>query len=584
MEYKTMTGHMFIDPETVKNLELVQNALTLKDHNTLLEKSLVNNRLDVVEELINLPEKTKMIRDGLGGLGKVDVDKLVSMFSQKPKTNNPVGVTEYKIGLLLQLRNVVRAVPSIRETIRGRRSQILMAVESSGRGKIAMQAKLYAVKANCNVMLDVARNTYTENSADVAQQEMDVPIVTEWCDNGYRFSVSADDMTGAPIPSDWRNIERGKKQIRFTTLELARYNIRLLQSQQEVFLLSDQIVSELVDDVVGIIGCLYLCSEAIKTGRHPILAHTLRSDCVPNDAYAAEGSANFQIIQGPNMSGKSTFLRQIGLITIMAMLGCFVPAEYASFKLHDTLLTRLFNDDQMEKSLSTFAAEMATTAMILGMATRDSLVLIDELGRGTAPIEGMGVAHATAEELIKRKCFVFFATHFRELALTLVTQPGVVLYRNGRGASGEFATTFQYTVAEGACKEEHYGLELAKLAALPPDVMAKATEVAEKLIELEGQGRNASLANAVALRRKAMLELRGKLQPIVEASNLSQPDLAVYLRKIQDHLKETLVRAWRMEQEAMRGSVAGRAGDDTPEDEATLAGEGDFGGTDEEGR
>lgn len=92
------------------------------------------------------------------------------------------------------------------------------------------------------------------------------------------------------------------------------------------------------------------------------------------------------------------------------MCGCFVPAEYASFRLHDAILTRLSNDDDLEKSLSTFASEMATSAMILGLATPMSLVLVDELGRGTSPRDGIGISHAIAEALIGAKSFVFFAT------------------------------------------------------------------------------------------------------------------------------------------------------------------------------
>ncbi|KAL0562493.1 MutS protein msh4, partial [Marasmius crinis-equi] len=110
------------------------------------------------------------------------------------------------------------------------------------------------------------------------------------------------------------------------------------------------------------------------------------------------------------MSGKSTYLRQVALLAVMAMCGSFVPAEYASFKIHDALLTRLSNDDDIEKNLSTFASEMATSAMILGLATPKTLVLIDELGRGTSPREGVGISHAIAEGLIEQKCFVFFAT------------------------------------------------------------------------------------------------------------------------------------------------------------------------------
>lgn len=109
---------------------------------------------------------------------------------------------------------------------------------------------------------------------------------------------------------------------------------------------------------------------AIKSGRHPVL-ETVQSAgmVVSNDIYCSD-AAHFHIVHGPNMSGKSTYLRQTGLLTVMAMVGCFVPAEYASFRLHDALLTRLSNDDDIEKSLSTFANEMTSSAMILGFVCR----------------------------------------------------------------------------------------------------------------------------------------------------------------------------------------------------------------------
>lgn len=165
---------------------------------------------------------------------------------------------------------------------------------------------------------------------------------------------------------------------------------------------------------------------AIKAGRHPILGIVKTAGAlVPNDTYCCD-SSSFQLIRGPNMSGKSTYLRQVGLLTIMGMCGCFVPAEYASFRTHDSLLSRLSNDDDMEKSLSTFANEMASCAMILGLATSRSLVLMDEVGRGTSPEEGVGIAHAIAETLIRAKCFVLFTTHFHELSLSLSRQPTVI--------------------------------------------------------------------------------------------------------------------------------------------------------------
>lgn len=160
------------------------------------------------------------------------------------------------------------------------------------------------------------------------------------------------------------------------------------------------------------------------------------------------------------MSGKSTYLRQLALLTVLATCGCFVPAEYASFRLHDALLTRLSNNDDPEKNLSTFSNEMGCSAMILGLATKDTLVLIDELGRGTSPTEGVGIAHAIAEQLIDLKAFTFFATHFHDLSATLSRCSSVVnlhlaVQKTSSDASG---LQFQYRVIDGRADEiPHYG-------------------------------------------------------------------------------------------------------------------------------
>lgn len=211
----------------------------------------------------------------------------------------------------------------------------------------------------------------------------------------FQFSVPSGQPEGL-LPSEFIGIEKAKNKIRFSSQELLKRCAKLSQSHQEVLLISGKTINDLIAQVKHDLGGLYHCAEAIATldmiasfafsalnsnyirpdfketlaihgGRHPILDKLLGAgDCIPNNIYAARGPATFQIIQGPNMSGKSTYLKQIGLLTVQAMIGCFVPAEYACFILHDCLLSRLSNDNSMEKCLSTFASEMAASAMVLG--------------------------------------------------------------------------------------------------------------------------------------------------------------------------------------------------------------------------
>jgi DNA mismatch repair protein MSH4 len=172
----------------------------------------------------------------------------------------------------------------------------------------------------------------------------------------------------------------------------------------------------------------------LKGARHPVI-EVRRENFVPNDVYSGDHGARFQVVTGGNMSGKSTFIRTIALVQIMAQVGSFVPATYAAIPICDRLFTRLSTEDKPESNLGTFAVEMTEMNMILRypatdshafihfpiadfmnrQVTRDSLVIIDELGRGTSTQEGLAIALSMSEELIKTECRVFFATHFTEL-------------------------------------------------------------------------------------------------------------------------------------------------------------------------
>ncbi|CAK9781114.1 unnamed protein product [Cutaneotrichosporon oleaginosum] len=631
IEYETVRGQMFIDAESVRNLEIVQNNLSKKTPNTLFYRSVINNRLDAVEELIDNPTKLRLVRKSLSSISKIDLDKLIAnvrtflwrlthpQLSQDIGSSEYPSLTEFRLGNLLSLRKVVKEMAELSAVLQGSSAHLLELsskvlsdrvlvviadilddvttnIKASKR-QLQKHARLYAVKNGIDSLLDVARSTLAENEADIhalkaqIEEEYDFEPMLEWSEAGYRFSVPTELVDRRNLPRGMLNVERSKKYIKFTTHELLKRNARMKQSQQEVFVMSDKFVSSMVRELVAYLPSLFSGSDAIalvdvitsfagisssrpkfgssieiKNGRHAILEATLPAgDIVPNDVFATHGSSHFQIIQGPNMSGKSTYLRQIALLTIMAMVGCFLPAESAIIWLPDCLLSRLSNDDNMQKSLSTFAAEMATSAMILRMATSRSLVLIDELGRGTSPIEGVGLSQAIAEKLIKTQCFTFFATHFRELALTLCTTAGVQnlhlqVQRNSHMAeSSEFATTFHYKIQGGKCKDEHYGkswLELAKLAALPPDVLATAWEVSTKIIDFDDSNRNEELARAVAKRRKAILELYSDLVNVLETARGDDPGTIAYLRKKKTHLIQILQDALRIEQETNPSDMA----------------------------
>ncbi|KAI9437019.1 muts domain V-domain-containing protein [Lactarius indigo] len=629
IRYVPVDGTMMIDPETVRNLEIVGNMGNAKSPHSLfgvlnhcstamarrlLRTSLLapvtvrtalEARLDAVEELVRCEDRFTEVKDALKHLCKVDLDKLISVLaSNETREACSARTASSRVTHMLNLRGVVRHLPALQKALVGSKSELLCIIcdmlsderlaeierlvsESLNEGAslqktgiAAVNARVYAVKANCNPLLDVARETYKENVGDIhalhasVQEKDDLPIQLVYQESGFLFSVKKVDFDERKLPRGFINTSMQKGKWLFTTMELKKRNARMKDALEEALILSHSTIKDLVTRILLNIGALYKASEAvamldmlwsfshvtimksyvrpeftstlaIKSGRHPILENVQSVGMlVPNDVYCSDCTA-FQMLQGPNMSGKSTYLRQIGLLTIMAQCGCFVPAEYASFRIHAHLLTRLSNDDDIERSLSTFANEMASSAMILGLASSESLVLIDELGRATSPKEGVGISHAIAEELIKLKCFTFFATHFHELSVTLSRQPTVVqlhlsVQRSCRSSSN-IGMTFTYKIVNGPADEvEHYGLQLARLADLPKDVLSEAEKIAQRLNEGSTQGNENSESSKVAKRRKAVLKLRTTLTQAFEHSRLPDRDFIAYLTHLQEKLTKQL--------------------------------------------
>ncbi|KAG8742868.1 MutS protein msh4 [Ceratobasidium sp. 428] len=636
ISFRCAEGTMMIDCETARNLELVQSSTARKSKNSLFgllnhtytpmahrllrvnilapitSQEAIDRRLDVVQELVNDEEKYTAIRDALKTIKKIDLDKLIAQLTTSE--NRPVGGTtgnakgaSARVEQMIDLRNVIRSLPGVVKALQGCRSSLLCmisdmlddervksidevvsqglnddAISAGGGGGFgggsfgAITKKVYAVRANFNRFLDVARETYRENVTDIIDlqneltKEHGLPLGLQYQENGFVFTLKKGDAPeGGKLPAPFINVSAKKNQKwTFSHLELKKRNARLRDSLDEALILSDQIVKALVEKIIEDVGVLYKASEAIalmdmlwafahtsilhnytrpeftgtlaiKAGRHPVL-ETIQAagNFVPNDTYACDGSC-FQIVEGPNMSGKSTYLRQVGVLVVLAMCGCFVPAEYASFRIHDALLTRLSNDDDPERSLSTFAKEMMTSSMILSVATNNSLILIDELGRGTSPIEGVGLAHAIAEEIIKIRAFTFFTTHFQQLTQTLSKYPTVVnlhlaVEKSTRADQGAFRLKFRHLLVDGKANTiDHYGLELARLADLPSSVLAVARGVSTKLKAQDDARQAASESNAIAARRKILLRLRVQLQQALEHSALDDDALLKYLEGIQ---------------------------------------------------
>ena len=217
----------------------------------------------------------------------------------------------------------------------------------------------------------------------------------------------------------------------------------------------------------------------IHDGRHPVVELMLEDEMfVPNDVYIDTKKSRMSIITGPNMSGKSTYMRQTALITLMAQIGSFVPAAYAKISIVDRIFTRVGASDDLTAGQSTFMVEMSEVADILKFATPNSLVILDEVGRGTSTFDGISIARSVAEHICNSKglgCKTLFATHYHELIELESFMEGVKNYSIAVKKSGEGIRFLRKIVRGGV--DESYGIEVAKLAGLPNKVVKRAREL-----------------------------------------------------------------------------------------------------------
>ena len=411
----------------------------------------------------------------------------------------------------------------------------------------------------------------------------------------YFIRIAPSELEERDLPSVFINVFKRKKRVECQTLDLLKWNQKIVDSHHEVLSLSDRSIQELIDNVREDIAPLFKISEgialldmiasfaqlvttqdycrpeisstlAIKAGRHPIQENMHAEKYVPNDAYATQ-QTRFQIITGSNMSGKSTYIRSIALMAVMAQIGSFVPASYASFPIFHQLFARVSMDDSIEANVSTFAAEMRETAFILRNIDKHSLVIIDELGRGTSTRDGLSIAIAIAEALVESRALVWFATHFRDLAKILAERNGVVSLHLAVDMSQADRMTMQYKVASGVVEEEHYGIALAKVVNLPPNVIRIAEEVSKKLQSNIEKRKKGSKTIALARRRKLILSLREQLMQAKEG-NMQGKVLATWMKKLQD---EFVIRMAAIDADVASATIEEDSADEQDE-RATIRG------------
>ncbi|MCB9844492.1 MAG: DNA mismatch repair protein MutS [Phycisphaeraceae bacterium] len=225
----------------------------------------------------------------------------------------------------------------------------------------------------------------------------------------------------------------------------------------------------------------------IHGGRHPVLERTLGSSFVPNDAALgiedtgdAADRARLGLITGPNMAGKSTYIRQVALIVLLAHAGSFVPADRATIGIVDRIFTRVGADDALHQGQSTFMVEMTETANILNHASERSLVILDEIGRGTSTLDGLSLAWAIAERLAHTACLTLFATHYHELTELAEREPSRVRNLHVLVREWDDQITFLHRIEPGRT-DRSYGVHVARLAGVPAPVIERAREILSRL-------------------------------------------------------------------------------------------------------
>ncbi len=254
----------------------------------------------------------------------------------------------------------------------------------------------------------------------------------------------------------------------------------------------------------------------IKNGRHPVVEHFIEERFVPNDTLVNCENDQLLVITGPNMAGKSTYLRQVALIVLLAQMGSFVPADEATIGVVDRIFTRVGAHDELASGQSTFMVEMNETANILNNATRRSLIVLDEIGRGTSTYDGLSIAWAVAEEINKLGAKTLFATHYHHLNDLEKQLTGVKNYRIAVREEKDRIVWLRKIMPGGT--DRSYGIEVARLAGLPNDAIERAKEILKEL-ESNGNGSKGLRKGAKVSEKRETFQLtlfENEKHPVIE--------------------------------------------------------------------
>ncbi|KAK8138544.1 hypothetical protein PG984_001924 [Apiospora sp. TS-2023a] len=578
---------MMIDISTIQSLELIQNIQNAMSKDCLygiLNETLtpmgarmlrsnilqpstqweatLKLRYDTLDELAVKEDMFFEIRKALKGF--IDAEKLLTKLVIVPEGAS-IYASQQAINHVLMIKVFVFAISSLHEALGEAESELLCRIQEICRPeliqpviKMIMETinedvtfmklpidmwhqRTYAVKSGVNGLLDVARQTYKEGTDDVHQhvedinKEFEISLEIKFDqDRKYWLRLRECDVENRDVPDILINrVRKGAT----SNARLYRSSKSTLESQIPTTKPSCSAIAfgqsvTVRDYIRPEIGSVL----AIKAARHPIYEKLMQQEFTPNDVFANE-QHRFQIITGCNMSGKSTYIRMVALLQVMAQIGCFVPAEYASFPIIQQLFVRMSTDDSIEANMSTFSIEMREMAFILRNINENSMVVVDELGRGTSTRDGLAIAIAISEALLQSEAFVWFATHFEQLTAVLGSRPGVLnLHLETEVSHGNDQETpkmtMLYKVNSGPAQEEHYGINLASMIGFSEEFIEVAERVSSSLKRQIEEKKRTSQSRQLALKRKLILNLNESLIQL-KGSDMDDAALGSYLRQLQ---------------------------------------------------
>ena len=489
-----------------------------------LEEKVINDRLDAVEFLTQHDEERSALKNVLSEIW--DIERIAGRCAYGNVTPSD----------MLQLANTLTLCPELKKQIGASSGGLLKRIATALPAKYPVADELLKaldpdhcgaeykhggfIKAGYNRELDTCRSAKTEGKewlASLEQTEKETTGIKTLHIGynkvfGYYIEVSKANLS--LVPFRYQRKQTLVNGERFITEELKTMEERLLTAESraleieiETFesfkkLLLNEVASLLkIASAVAELDALLSLAEVaveynyvrpkigkavkhikIENGRHPVVEKIVGArNYIANDTLLDDGCKTM-IITGPNMSGKSTYMRQVALITLLAHIGSFVPASSAEISLTDRIFTRIGASDDLAYSQSTFMVEMVEVATILNNATQNSLLILDEIGRGTSTYDGLGIAWAVMETIVKKlKAKTLFATHYHELTDLESRLPGVKNYRvlaNEVGGS----VVFLHKIARGEASKS-FGAEVAALAGVSADVVTRAKDITKILEE-----------------------------------------------------------------------------------------------------